>query len=124
MASPAATIPQPPVFQNVAGAGFGGSPQVALEALPIQAQATPAAGPIMNQLVGEVIDTQAGDGTLIVNRGSKHGVKPGTFFEVYRRGHFVGRVQVAAVYEGVSSASVMDQNVEILPGDMVRSSRL
>lgn len=59
---------------------------------------------------------------IVVNLGSRDGVKPGQFLDVLRSGAPIGRVQVERVYENMAAANILPEATkgDIKEGDQVR----
>ena len=61
---------------------------------------------------------------IVVNMGSRDGIKPGQYLEVVRNGKPLARVQVERIYENMSAANILAETVGkgevIKEGDQVR----
>ena len=59
---------------------------------------------------------------VVVNLGKENNIKLGDILSVYRKGEFIGRVQIEKVKEEISTASILPewQDLEFKENDEVR----
>lgn len=83
---------------------------------------TPPLGGAAGSQEGSVLVVNREFNFIVVNLGSRDGIKAGQFLEVSRAGQPIGRVQVERVYENMSAANILPEATkgEIKEGDHVR----
>jgi hypothetical protein len=54
---------------------------------------------------------------VVLNKGSKDGVKAGYTFQIYRGQQYKGQVRVQDVQEGMCSALILNEKAPIANGD-------
>lgn len=83
------------------------------------APAAPSAGGASE---GSVLVVNREFNFIVVNLGSRDGIKAGQFLQVWRAGKPLGQVQVERVYENMSAANILPEAAkgEIKEGDQVR----
>ncbi|MBU2540730.1 MAG: hypothetical protein KJ593_02410 [Candidatus Omnitrophica bacterium] len=73
-------------------------------------------------LVGKVLAVEKEHRFVVVNLGKENNIKLGDILSVYRKGEFIGRVQIEKVKEEISTASILPewQDLEFKENDEVR----
>ncbi|MFH1678296.1 MAG: hypothetical protein ABH914_01605 [Candidatus Omnitrophota bacterium] len=72
---------------------------------------------------GKIIMVNKEYAFVVVNLGSRHNIKVGDIFSVYRDDNFIGKVQIERAEEKMSAAQILSdwQNVEFKENDIVKT---
>ena len=99
-----------------------GTPQAGTSPAPVSAVSTPG---LKKSAEGKVLVVNREFHFVVVNLGSKDGVRKGTRFTVLRSNKPIMAVEVDKVYDNMASANMLDEEKkgwEVKEGDAVRSS--
>ena len=96
---------------------------------PPTAMGVPAPAPMMRiaaggTLEGKVLVVNREFNFIVVNLGSKDGIKSGTEFAVMRSNKQIGKAQVERIYDNMAAASLLaeEKKGDIREGDLVRQT--
>ena len=96
------------------------------EAEKIVVRPTPGTAPAPKPmgLEGKVLVVNREFGFIVINLGSKDGVKDGTTISIWREGKRIGTAQAEKIYENMAAVTILaeEEREKIVEGDSVRTS--
>src|SRR5207249_4271873 len=74
------------------------------------------------QIDGHVLEVKTDLGLVVLDKGSRNGVKVGFVFDIYLGAKYKGQVRISDVQEGMSSGTILHETNPIARGDDATTS--